>query len=397
MADGAAPATHAYRWFAAAAASWFLGWSIQSVVFTWLVIGDVRAAGGILGTVQTALTLPGPLLAMLGGALADRVDRRRLLIAGHAGMAMLSLALAATTGWGSPSLTALLAYAVCAGSLQGLALPTRAVLLGDLAGAKILRAVTLLTVVQSSAQVVGPLAAASTATLGASRVLTLQGLLFIAGAFALLATPAVRAPARASVRVGPGTSWSGFADTLRSPVLRPLMLAAAAHALGYIGPLYVLLPLLVRDVYAGGIEQLGLVAALFPAGIVLGSVVSMRFRRVMRDRRRAMITGLAATGGVIAALSLRPPAILFAVAVFAWGGAASVFFNMNRTLIQESAEMHLRARAVALQTVGPMLAGPASSMLAGALCALAGPTGACLLFGVITIATAIALWPRGAA
>jgi len=91
VTDGTVGVPREYRWFVAAAASWFFGWSIQSVVFTWLVIGDARAPGAILGTVQTALTLPGPAIALLGGVIADRLDRRTLVIAAHAGMALLSL------------------------------------------------------------------------------------------------------------------------------------------------------------------------------------------------------------------------------------------------------------------------------------------------------------------
>ena len=112
MTDGSSRAARPYRWFVAGAASWFLAWSIQGVVFTWLVIGRLQADAGVLGTVQTALTLPGPAIALLGGVLADRADRRTLLVIAHLGMAVLSLGLAVATTTATVSVPMLVAYAL---------------------------------------------------------------------------------------------------------------------------------------------------------------------------------------------------------------------------------------------------------------------------------------------
>lgn len=385
---------HAYRWFAAAAASWFFGWTIQGVIFTWLVIDDAKSAASALGTVQTVLALPGPLIALLGGALADRLDRRAMLIASHAGMFALSLVLALWTHGGTLSLAVMLAYALCAGALQGVVLPTRQAFLTDVAGSDLLRAVTLLTVVQSSAQIAGPLTGAATTWLGVERGLALQAIVFLAGAAALLFTPRTGEHEISSAARATATELlQGFRATIRSHAQRAPLLAATAHALGYVGPLYVLLPLLVREVYGGGIGGIGVAAALFPAGIVLGSVLSLRGTRRGLHRGTMMLAGLGAAGVLVALLGTAPPLPVLYVAIPCWGGAASVVFNTSRTLVQERAEVSRRARAAGLLMTGTLLAGPVSSFAAGTAAHVVGPRAACVAFGLLMTGSAVALWP----
>jgi MFS family permease len=393
VSDAARP-RHAYRWFAAAAASWFFGWTIQGVIFTWLVIDDAKSAASALGTVQTVLALPGPLIALLGGALADRLDRRAMLVAGHAGMFALSLLLALGTRGGTLSLAAMLGYALCAGALQGMVLPTRQAFLTDVAGSDLLRAVTLLTVVQSSAQVAGPLTGAATTWLGVERGLVLQAVVFLAGAAALRFTPRTSSHEGSSAaRATAKELLQGFRDTIRARKQRAPLLAATAHALGYVGPLYVLLPLLVRDVYGGGIGGIGVAAALFPAGIVLGSILSLRGARRGLHRGTMMLAGLGAAGILVALLGAAPPMPVLYLAIPCWGGAASVVFNTSRTLVQETAEPSMRARAAGLLMTGTLLAGPVSSFVAGTAAHLVGPRAACAVFGMLMAGSAVALWP----
>ena len=393
MTSAARP-RYAYRWFAVAAASWFFGWTIQGVLFTWLVIDDAKSAAGTLGNVQTVLALPGPLIALLGGALADRFDRRAMLVAGHAGMFALSLLLALGSQRGALSLPVMLGYALCAGALQGMVLPTRQAFLSDVAGSDLMRAVTLLTVVQSSAQVAGPLTGASTAWLGVERGLVLQALVFLGGAVALRFTPRSHLhDGSSATRATAKELLQGFRVTIRSRARRAPLLAATAHALGYVGPLYVLLPVLVRDVYGGGIGGIGVAAALFPAGIVLGSILSLRAARRGLHRGTMMLAGLGAAGILVALLGTAPPLPVLYVAIPCWGGAASVVFNTTRTLVQETAEPSLRARAAGLLMTGTLLAGPVSSFVAGTTAHAIGPLATCVAFGLLMTCSAAALWP----
>src|SRR5882672_12381292 len=69
-----------YGWFIAGVSSWFTAVGMQSVLFSWLVVGVLHAKAEWVGITQSAMMLPSLLLILLGGAVADRYDRRTLLI-----------------------------------------------------------------------------------------------------------------------------------------------------------------------------------------------------------------------------------------------------------------------------------------------------------------------------
>jgi len=378
-----------YRWFAAGAGAWFVGWSAQGVMLSWLVVDTLGGSAGLLGTVQTALVLAGPTIALFGGAIAERADRRRMLVVTHVGMVVLSLLLASLAEGRQLSAILLIGYALGAGLLHGVALPTRSAFLGDVGGSDLLRAVTLLTIVQSSAQVLGPMAASSAAWLGIVPALVGQAVVFLVGALAIARTSPRPALRPVESRALLADVWEGIRATTASRALRPVVLASAVHAFGYVGPLYVLVPILTLETYGAGVGRLGVVAAMFPAGIVIGSLLSLGRRTLMRDRPRVMLLGLGATGVTIAALGVGLPFWIFVVVVLAWGMAASVFFNTSRTLVQETASSDLRARALAVQTSGPMIAGPMSTFTAGVLAHAIGVFGACACFGAVLLTAAL--------
>ena len=76
----AATIPRAYRQFTLGTGLWFGGWGMLQVLFSWLVVGELRAREELVGVAQLALVLPALLFLLLGGAVADRLDRRRLLV-----------------------------------------------------------------------------------------------------------------------------------------------------------------------------------------------------------------------------------------------------------------------------------------------------------------------------
>src|SRR6476620_10448029 len=70
----------AYGWFITGVATWFAAMGMQGVLFSWLVVGVLHAPAEWVGITQSTMMLPSVLLLFLGGAVADRRDRRNLLI-----------------------------------------------------------------------------------------------------------------------------------------------------------------------------------------------------------------------------------------------------------------------------------------------------------------------------
>ena len=171
----------AYGWFLTSSAAWFGCWGMQQVMFAWLVVDVLHEDPAWVGTAQMVQTLPALLFLLLGGALADILERRTTLLLAHAGAAVAAAALVVIVVSGNLTFTALLVYAAWWGTLQALHLPARDSLLFDVGHRSLSRAVSGATLVQMAGQAAGNLLVGAATWLGAPLVIGLQSGLLLAG------------------------------------------------------------------------------------------------------------------------------------------------------------------------------------------------------------------------
>ena len=114
-----------HNWFIGGVASWFTAWGMNALVFSWLVVGVLEAEARYIGIAQTSTMLPSLLLLLWGGALADRLDPRRVLIVLHLACTVPILALSSLIGSGGLTLGILLLYGATLGTLQAFVMPAR--------------------------------------------------------------------------------------------------------------------------------------------------------------------------------------------------------------------------------------------------------------------------------
>jgi MFS family permease len=373
-----------YAWFLASSTSWFAAHGVHQVMIPWLVVGELRASAGWTGTVQMVAMLPNLVLLLVGGALADRRGGRRLLSALHALAAAPPLALAASVASQALSIPVVTGCAVAMGVLAAFAHPARDSLLSQVAGRDVMRAVTGNTIAQFGAQGLGMAVAGTARWLGSAPVLVAQAALVGMGAFAARRLPERDGPSRAGVaaaprEAAPGEYLAGLRFVLRSE-LRAVLALVFGIGLAFNGSYYVLLPLLARDVYGGGVREVSLLLMMFPLGTIAGSL-GLLARGGIRRKGRGLALSLAAAAGclVVAGRGLPFPALV--ATMFAWGLTGSVFLNTSRTLFQERAPEAERARVLAVNQLGFVAAGPAGALLSGFAAARLGPGDALAVFG----------------
>ena len=385
------PPPGAYGWFAAGVSSWFGAWGMQQVLFSWLVVGELHAAGEAVGLAQTASMLPALGLLLLGGAAAERSDTQRLLTRLHALAALPVLALAAIVAADRLSYGWILAYAVAIGSVQAFVMPARDALLSRVAGADLMRAVTGLTAAQFGAQATGAFLAGAARVAGSAPMLAVQGVLLLAGAFATSRVPPAPPPPRTGARP---SAWreitAGLPLVARTPALRwPLALVTAVGVL-FVGPYMVIFPLLVRDAYHGDAFDLALVTMQFPLGTIAGSLF-IRARGGIRRKGRAALWALTWGAANLALIGLGLPFWLMLVATFLWGLGGSVFINCSRTLFQQAAPAAERARVLAVYQVGFIGGAPLGTSAMGVASAALGLHGSLLLAAGVMLCVVAAL------
>lgn len=376
--------------------SWFGAFGMQSVLFSWLIVGELESRPEWVGVAQTVSTLPQLALLLVGGLVADRLEPRRMLVVLHLFAALPALLLAITVSSGLLCFPAVVGYGMAMGLAAAFMMPARDSLLSRVVGGEMIRAVTMMTMVQFACQGAGTLLAGSAAWLGSVPVLCVQ-----AGALALGALFASRLPAqsRAMAHV-PAPSegrlrdvTAGIREVFGSPLLRTTVVLVIAVGFFFIGPFLVIFPLLVRDVYNGGVDQLSVVLMLFPAGTILGSI-ALRAWGALHDKVRATMLALITGALFLAAIGQGVSFPWFLVLTLGWGLAGAVFINASRTLFQEEASPAHRARVLSVYQLGLMGAAPLGSLSAGFASGVVGPLQALVLFAGAMLVLVAGVWWR---
>ncbi|MGD9960811.1 MFS transporter [Nocardioides sp.] len=347
-----------YRLFAAGQAISVCGTWMQKVAQSWLVL-ELTDSGLMLGVTVAFQTMPTLLFTAFGGSLADRFDRRRILLAtGVLGM-LPALALGVVVRLDAVVLWMVLAAALFQGLVDALERPARMTLVNDIVVPRVLpNAVTLNNVIQNAGKLVGPaIAGVLIATLGLAPAFFTNAASYVAVVIGLFLIRPAYVEERA---VG---SRGSVRETLKYVSGRP-ELAASLTMLAVIGVFgynfQVLAPILIRDVFAGGATAVGLAFTLMGLGGVVGGLA-------FAGRIRGSAWSQLATAGLFCVAliltALAPTLWLAFGALFIMGAANVVFSSASGAYLQLTSDRHMRGRTMALYIVA--LAG--SSTIGGPL------------------------------
>jgi hypothetical protein len=239
-------------------------------------------------------------------------------------------------------------------------------------GENMMGAVSGMTAVQFASQATGSLLASLARVIGSPTALCIHACVLACGAIFAKQVPvrvAIEAESRSlaarptSLLATLGGMREGLAIVARTPALRGSLLAVFAVGLFFIGPFSVVLPLMIRDVYHGGVGQLAIAMSLFPLGTISGSLVLRRFG--LRRKGRAMLVALFSAAVLEASIGIGLPFWTFAVAAYGWGLAGAIFLNASRTIFQEYAPPAYRGRVLAAYQLGFMCGGPIGAFASG--------------------------------
>ena len=343
-----------------------------------------------VGLLGLAGLVPLLVFALWGGAVADVMDRRRLLLAGSVLMWLATLGLLAQSllAVGSPAL--ILGLVAVQSVAFAVSTPTRAAIIPRLVGpGEVAAANTLGYTVVQAAPVAGPLGAGLIlARSGATAAYVVDALLFTTALWAALRLPALR-PERTAT---PGRSRlhdvvEGLRYLGRTPILS-LSFAVDIAAMVLAMP-RALFPQVAAQEFGGA----GAVGWLFGA-IALGSVVAgVSSGWIGRVRRQGVALVLAVVGwGVAVALAGLARSLWLCVLLLAVGGAADLVSAVYRqTILQTYVPDELRGRMQGVFTAvvagGPRL----GDLRAGATAAVVGPTIAWTGGGVAAAVLAVVL------
>jgi MFS family permease len=358
-----------------------------TIIFPWLVVVALHESAERVGIAQMITQLPALVLLLVAGFVADRYEQRKILVVTHLLVALSQLAMAWLIGAGAMTFNTLLALALLGGIAGTFSGPPRDAMLSRVAGARIQHTVILVIGLQFGAQMIGFALASVTDRIGAPTLLVVSAVMFALGAI-----PCAQLP-----RSDPGTAMTrhplreigvGLAMAMRSDRIRPALILTFALGLFFVGTFFVLLPLIIRDVYHGAAADLSLAFGLNMAGTIVVIAFLMRRGGVQRLGRAFMLSLL--FGSImLSLLYLRLPYWAFFVLCFVWGLGGGLTMTMGRSIVQEAAPPELSARLLSIYAFAMSAGMPIGSLVIGYAAQAWGTLNAALLPGIGMAATVL--------
>jgi len=358
---------------------------MQSVAQAWLVLHLTRS-GIALGAVTAVQFFPILVAGPMGGVIADRVDKRRLLVGTQTAAGLLALALGLLTLIGAVRLWMVFLLAFGLGCVNAIDNPSRQSFVMEMVGTdRVTNAVTLNSVVMNGARVVGPaVAGVLIETVGLSVCFLANAGSFAAviiGLMLMRRSQLLPAPPAARKR---GQLREGFRYVRGDPgLLAPLIMMAVIGTLAY--NFTVTLPLMAKFAFHSGAGAFGAMNALMGAGAVVGGLITASRGNPSNRRLPAMAAGFGALMLVCAVM----PTLITELAALAVMGAFSISFiaTANTTLQLRSAP-EMRGRVMAIYAVAFLGSTPVGGPIVGTIGQTVGPRAAIAVGGIATLAAA---------
>jgi MFS family permease len=336
-----------FRWYFAGTLAFFMAMQMQFVLRGYLAY-ELTHSAGALGLTAISITLPMLLVAPVAGVIADRVNKKTLLILSQAFAAVATFGLTALILAGLIEFWHILAVSVITGVVFSFNMPTRAAIVPLLVPQhKLMNAVSLQAGGQNLTRIVAPaLGGVLIAPLGAGWVYGLTGLFFI-----VAVASEFRLPSHGLTTAPRGTNFmhefrEGLSFVAGDRMLSMLVCLSMLTPL-FAFPAQQLLPMFVDEVYNQGASGLGFLAAMSGLGGLAGAIVSANMDSQPAKGRLMLIGGLT-MAAFLALFAISPslwPAMIFIAAANVGQMLAQ---NTNNAVIQAKSPPELRGRVNSL-------------------------------------------------
>lgn len=371
-----------------------LGTFIQQIALGWLIYSLTDSAL-YLGVIGFAGQIPALVLTPLAGVYADRMNRRKVLIAAQTVAMSMALLMAGLYFAGLIQVWHIIVIAIINGMAMAFDTPFRHAFLLEMVGDKELlqNAIALNSTLINSARFIGPMVGGFLiAIFGEGYCFLINGLSFLAVIIALLSMnvkPKNKGKVHGSVF---RELIEGFQYSFNFKPIRYLLILVATT--GFFGlPYQVFLPVFARDILHGGSQMLGFLTGTMGAGALLGAFYLASRKGICGIPRLILISAITFSVALMG-FSLSSYPVLSLVLMFFLGFGMIIQFASTNTLLQTIVDEDKRGRVVALYGMSFMGITPLGSLLLGTITPWAGVQYTLLVSGSICLITALSFSRR---
>ena len=371
----------------------FTGTWMQSVAQGWLIY-RLTGSAWLLGLVGFASQVPVFLLAPLGGVMADRHSRHRIIIITQAVAMLQAFALAAITMGGVVTVNALFALAVLLGIVNAFDLPARQSFMVELVNKEdLMNAIALNSSMIQGSRVLGPaLAGFLVGWLG-------EGPCFLINAISYFAVLAGLFAIRVSGDINVSTDGTplshlreGFGYVRHTRPVRALLLLVAFVSIFGL-PYIVLMPIFASEVLRGGPRALGVLLGAGGTGALAGAL-TLAARRHVQGLGRVVASSVAALGSLLILFALSRNLIVSTLLLVPVGFSLMLQMSASNTLVQTMVPDRMRGRLMSFYAMSLMGMAPFGSLLAGAVASRIGAPGMVAAGGALCVGASLLFWSK---
>ncbi len=383
-----------YRYYYYGQSVSLIGVWVQNIAMGWLVY-RLTGSALLLGTIAFALQIPSLFITPFAGVLADRWDRRKIIIMTQILSMLVAFALAWLTLSDSITVGWIIALALVNGVILAFDTPFRQSFVPDIITRRedLANAIALNSSLYNMARFIGPpVGGLLIAWVGEGWCFFINGVSFlavIAGLMAIRISRPHRAPGVGSIimQLGEGVSYAW-----KHPSLRYLIsLVALSSFFGL--PFQALLPLFAAEILGGDSQMLGILTGSLGAGALAGAFYLAAMRNTLGIPAIAFRTALL-FAMALSVFALSSSTLLSMASLVAVGFGMIVHFNSTNTLIQSIADDDKRGRVVSLYSLTFMGITPLGSLLAGIIAETIGVPFTVFAFSFVCLASALLFGTR---
>ncbi len=351
-----------------------------------LLLGGSAATLGLIGFLNT---IPNLVFALPAGALADRYDRRKLLLIFQSLNMALAAALAVTWQTGTLTVGLLGVLAVLGGILGTLSFaPFQAMLAAMVPRRDLESAVAINSLSLQVARFVGPaIAGFLLAVASPTWVFGVNAASFVAVLGTLALLPSSR-PVRSAATQAGGAISEAFRYVFGQRSLAAMMVLMVVAGLFGTPPVAFMIPAIVRYNLHAGAGTLGAITAAIGLGSLLGSIALLRLSG-RPNKGEPLLVGFVVTGAALAGIGASTNTWLSLALAFVGGLAGVLFVGLSTVVVQAMSSDEVRARALAIWAAAFVGTLPFGALLTAGLAAVIGPGGAVFVDGVAVVVGAI--------
>ena len=373
-----------YRWLWLSTLASFMAFNMQMIARAWLVLRLREDSPLALGLVMASFALPTVFVSLIGGALADRIPRKQMLVTASAILALATLVVATLDLTNLIRFWHLLLAGLINGSMMAVNMPSRMAMISDIVPErKLMSAVAMASSGMNLTRIVGP----AVAGVMIVYIDTAGVFYFIVGMYMLAAITtamidAGKTPRAASGRGVAGDIKAGLSYAAKDPTLFGLIVMVFIPVLFGMS-YFVLLPAWAREALDVQSDSLGMLMMVMGIGALVGTLILAGLPN-LSNRGAVLLICCLAWGICLATFSQTTTYATALPLLLLTGMAGAVFMSLTTTLLQLYATPDMRGRvmSIAMMSFGVM---PLSALPFAAVAERAGTADALLLSGILLV------------